>query len=88
MAASGPVNPMIAKGPNGEEIDISKWVQMYPCYIDANKSLKQGRKVPKEACLNCAEIDTCCGGVGRALCVCCSQACKCTSGTLWVVASS
>lgn len=54
MASSGPFTPLVAKGKDGEEIDISSWVQVYPCYISEDKRRSEGRKISKEDCAGCA----------------------------------
>ncbi|CAO3591744.1 unnamed protein product [Absidia cylindrospora] len=52
-AASVPSHVTVASGPNGVQRLIplntkSNWVCVYPCYIDADKSVNEGRKVVKE----------------------------------------
>ena len=53
MASGGGPRPLIAKGQDGSEMDVSRWVVVYPCYIDESKSRAGGRKLPKEACAGC-----------------------------------
>eukprot|EP01138_Halocafeteria_seosinensis_P009985 gb/GECG01010198.1/.p1 GENE.gb/GECG01010198.1/~~gb/GECG01010198.1/.p1 ORF type:complete len:144 (+),score=7.49 gb/GECG01010198.1/:1-432(+) len=57
--------PVLVKGPEGEELDIAHWIMVYPCYLDGSKTVKQGRKVPKEICGDChgptvMDIRECC----------------------------
>jgi signal recognition particle subunit SEC65 len=33
-------------------MSVFRWVCVYPCYIDADKSLDQGRKIPKIKAVN------------------------------------
>ncbi|CAE7842163.1 SRP19 [Symbiodinium sp. KB8] len=56
MASSGPFTPLVAKGKDGEEIDISSWVQVYPCYISEDKRRSEGRKISKEDCAGCTRV--------------------------------
>jgi len=55
MASGGGPRPLIAKGQDGSEMDVSRWVVVYPCYIDESKSRAGGRKLPKEACEGCKQ---------------------------------
>ena len=35
----------------GEDVDINKWRSIYPCYFDKNKSIAEGRRLPKKSCI-------------------------------------
>jgi len=35
----------------GEGVDVKKWNIIYPCYFDKNKTLVEGRRLPKENCI-------------------------------------
>jgi hypothetical protein len=45
------------------EVDYKKFVTIWPNYIDANKTLQQGRRIPKEAACACLRVCVC-------VCVC------------------
>ncbi|KAI8340917.1 signal recognition particle, SRP19 subunit [Chlamydoabsidia padenii] len=51
-AASVPSHVTVASGPNGvqrlDPAEYKDWVCVYPCYIDVDKSVNEGRKVIKE----------------------------------------
>ena len=52
-----------------EDLDMSKWVCVYPCYIDKMRSMSQGRRVPRECAVerpNVIEIKDSCQHLGLA----------------------
>lgn len=45
MAAAGPIiTPFSA---DKKHTDIERWVCVYPAYLNAKKTIKEGRKIPK-----------------------------------------
>ena len=52
-----------------EDLDMSKWVCVYPCYIDKMRSMSQGRRVPRDCAVerpNVIEIKDSCQHLGLA----------------------
>lgn len=46
MATAGPlITPFNA---DKKHTDIERWVCVYPAYLNAKKTIKEGRKIPKE----------------------------------------
>ncbi|KAL5019874.1 hypothetical protein ScPMuIL_002766 [Solemya velum] len=37
--------------PNFKYTDRERWICIYPAYLNSKKSLKEGRKIPKEKCI-------------------------------------
>ena len=35
----------------GDDVDVTKWRSIYPCYFDKNKTIQEGRRLPKENCI-------------------------------------
>ena len=34
-----------------DDVDIKTWRCIYPCYFDKNKTIAEGRRLPKENCI-------------------------------------
>ena len=34
-----------------DDVDVQKWKSIYPIYFDKNKSIAEGRRLPKENCI-------------------------------------
>lgn len=46
MAAAGPIiTPFSA---DKKHTDIERWICVYPAYVNSKKTIKEGRKIPKE----------------------------------------
>eukprot|EP01127_Copromyxa_protea_P020546 TRINITY_DN6895_c0_g1_i1.p2 TRINITY_DN6895_c0_g1~~TRINITY_DN6895_c0_g1_i1.p2 ORF type:complete len:142 (+),score=23.29 TRINITY_DN6895_c0_g1_i1:44-469(+) len=49
------------------DVDVSRWVIVYPVYINARKTLQEGRKMPKIHCVDnptCLEVQEVCLKLG------------------------
>ena len=50
-AAEKPEPPKSSDGGNQLPKDFKTWISMYPAYIDATKSLQEGRRVNRDKCI-------------------------------------
>ncbi|XP_022907516.1 signal recognition particle 19 kDa protein [Onthophagus taurus] len=50
MAHSSSQQPL-AWNPNKKHSDPERWICIYPAYINSKKTLAQGRRIPKEKCV-------------------------------------
>eukprot|EP01127_Copromyxa_protea_P000842 TRINITY_DN10749_c0_g1_i1.p1 TRINITY_DN10749_c0_g1~~TRINITY_DN10749_c0_g1_i1.p1 ORF type:complete len:144 (-),score=26.22 TRINITY_DN10749_c0_g1_i1:1-432(-) len=49
------------------DVDVSKWVVLYPVYINVRKTIQEGRKLPKIYCIDnptCVEMQQVCLTLG------------------------